>query len=327
MIIQFTVFYYIYKIDFEIAVADSIVYNFLFAIIGLPVWYVVRYSKSAKSIVFNTAINHLTSLILILLVWISASGFIMRSLYSDNLLYIQFLDNSSIWRIVSGTFLYFILALLYYIIGYYNDLQERTSNEARLEKMIKEAELNMLKSQINPHFLFNSLNSISSLTITNPEKAQEMIIKLSDFLRYSISQPNESYSSLKTELANINRYIDIEKVRFGNKLISEFIIEPESNELKIPVMILQPLFENAIKHGVYESTEPIIIKTICKKNDNYLSISISNNFDSSPKLYKGNGIGLNNIKERLRIIYRQENLLRTKSENNIFYVELLIPQS
>jgi LytS/YehU family sensor histidine kinase len=197
--------------------------------------------------------------------------------------------------------------------------------EARLNTLLKESELNMLKSQINPHFLFNSLNSISSLTVINPEKAREMVIKLSDFLRYSVSSGAGNLTSLAEELENIKRYLEIEKIRFGDKLVYELNVNPQCVEQKIPVMILQPLYENAIKHGVYESTNQVLIETECRVNSGCSEIRIVNDFDPDAIPRIGAGVGLNNIRERLRLTYHRNDLLKTFKEGNRFYVELKIP--
>ena len=138
--------------------------------------------------------------------------------------------------------------------------------------MVKEAELKSLKYQINPHFIFNSLNSISSLTISDPQKAQEMTIKLSSFLRSTLSKNEKQKSKLSEEISNAKLYLDIEKVRFDDKF--EFIEEVENacKDMEVPSMILQPLFENAIKHGVYESLEKVTIKMKCFSEKEYFKI-------------------------------------------------------
>jgi LytS/YehU family sensor histidine kinase len=169
--------------------------------------------------------------------------------------------------------------LVYYLVIYYLNLQEKTKAEGRLNEMVRESELNLLKSQINPHFLFNSLNSISSLTITNPEQAREMTIKLSDFLRYSVSMGNSRFSTLGKEMEHIRKYLDIEKVRFGTKLQYTFTIDEACLDCEIPVMILQPLYENAVKHGVYESTGEVTVQTTTRSVNGYLEILITNDFE------------------------------------------------
>jgi len=184
----------------------------------------------------------------------------------------------------------------------------------------------MLKSQINPHFIFNSLNSISSLTLSTPEKAREMIVKMSDFLRYSLVQENEQIT-LKDELDQINTYLDIEKIRFGDQLIFESAVDAECLNGQVPRMILQPLFENAIKYGVYESMEPVTIKLFCENMNCELSITITNNFDPETIIKKGEGIGLANIRQRLQLNYGNRDLLMTRLENDQFTVNLRIPQS
>jgi two-component system, LytTR family, sensor kinase len=315
----------IYQMRFGSAMIDSLVFNFMFSVFGIPLWYIVSFTKPGKYALINQLINHVTSASIILVIWISAGNAIMRAAVNDPA-YNIYLEGSITWHIISGLFYYSILVLIYYIIIYYNDLKERTVREAKLNDIVKQAELDNLRSQINPHFLFNSLNSISSLTITSPEKAQSMIIRLSDFLRYSISNSEENNSTLQAELDNIKRYLDIEQVRFGSKLIQDYDVEEKCMNKIIPSMILQPLFENAVKHAVYESTEPVKIFTEGKMDGNFLFLKISNNFDPQARSRKGSGIGLKNIRERLKLTYGSYDLLKTKTDTNTFIAELTIPQ-
>lgn len=318
---------YLYSISVSLCIADALIFNLLFALFGIFLWYVVAHSRYNKSPVINTLITHVTSVTLLLLIWISLGDLIASAFNGIEQGYSDYLKTSLPWRIISGLFYYSILILIYYTIKYYNDLQERTIHEARLNEIIRTTELDLLKSQINPHFLFNSLNSISSLTITNPSRAQEMIIKLSDFLRYTISQGSGSLVSLKEEIENVKRYLEIEQVRFGDKLEQKFNLSENCLEHKIPAMILQPLYENAVKHGVYESTETVVIETNCSKENNLLKISIINDFDPEFTSKRGTGIGLRNIDERLKLMYHQNLLLKTSKTENKFKVELLIPQN
>ena len=137
----------------------------------------------------------------------------------------------------------------------------------------------MLRSQINPHFLFNSLNSVSSLTITDPDKARMMVIKLSELMRYALSRKDEQPVTLQSELDNLRLYLDIEKVRFGDRLEIEEKIDPGCLRAMLPVMILQPLYENAIKHGVYESTKKVMIRTSVQFVSSFVEIAIINTLD------------------------------------------------
>jgi LytS/YehU family sensor histidine kinase len=178
---------------------------------------------------------------------------------------------------------------------------------------------------MNPHFIFNALNSISSLTMSDPEKAQEMSINLSDFFRRTLAVKDINSIPLLEEIENINLYLKIEKVRFAERLKFNLELSEECNEILIPNMILQPLVENAIKHGVYESTETVSINLRCKIVDRNLEITITNNYDSTTTSNIGEGIGLSNINSRLKLIYNQSNLISISKSNNLFKVILLIP--
>ncbi len=316
---------FIYLIPLNIAIADGLISNFLFAFLGIPIWWVVAFTPKGKYAQINQFINHITSVTIVIITWISLCNYILN--YFFNLPdYSLFIEQSLTWRIISGLFFYSILTMFYYVIIYYDTIQEQNKRESLLNEMVKQAALDNLRSQINPHFLFNSLNSISSLTLINPEKAQQMIIDLSDFLRYSISQINEKFSVFETEIENMKRYLDIEQIRFGDKLIHAFEIEEPCFQKMLPSMILQPLYENAVKHGVYESTQTIRIYTSCEVKENMLILRIQNNFDLNIVYKKGSGIGLKNIKERLKLIYGDSSLLQTKIEEDLFTAELTIPQ-
>jgi LytS/YehU family sensor histidine kinase len=152
-----------------------------------------------------------------------------------------------------------------------------------------------------------------------------MVIKLSEFMRYALSRKDEQPVSLSSELENIHLYLDIEKVRFGERLITEEQIEEKCMKEKIPVMLLQPLFENAVKHGVYESTGQIKLVSKAMLNDNNLEITITNNYETEETSAKGTGTGLLNVSRRLELIYGKKASLRTTREDGVFTVSLFIP--
>ena len=325
--VHFSIFYFIYYFPIEASMADSLIFNGLFCCVGVSMWYIVRYSIPDQKNIWNVVFNHLSFLTLTLVVWIGISYTILNAIFSLNKVYMDLLVISIPYRIIFGIIFYTVIGLTYYLFIYYINLQEKGKVESRLRELLKETELNMLKSQINPHFLFNSLNSISSLTITNPDKARDMVIKLSDFLRYSVSHNATSFTTLEKEMANIRRYLEIEKVRFGDKLIFSFNLGMSCRAHQIPVMLLQPLFENAIKHGVYESIEQVSIAMDCEYKEGYLEISIVNDFDPHAHARKGTGIGLNNIRERLRLLYKNDKLLRTVVDGTRFSVFLSLPNT
>ncbi len=327
MIIHMLFLIFFYGLDTVTALADSLVFNLLFALIGYNLWYAVRFSFRDKSKVPEIVFNHLLVSSGIIAVWLALSYYLLRFLLGSDELYMRFLISTMPWRAVTGIFYYLFFILFYYLIMYYEDLQERLENEAHLKNLVTRAELETLKSQINPHFLFNSLNSVSSLTLSNPGKAREMVIKLSDFLRYSLSHDRNEKTTLKEELDNIIRYLDIEKVRFGKRLKFLYHVPEECAGYLIPNMILQPLIENAIKHGVYNSTEEVKIELRCSVEKGFLRIVLTNDYDPSALRKKGEGIGLKNITKRLQLIYNRIDLLNTSAENGLFKAELLIPNT
>ncbi len=325
IVIHTAVLFFIYDISLKGSLADAAVFNILFALAGYTLWFVIRYNLKEKPSGIDLLFQHLMVAAVIIAAWYFVSYYTLSSLLSADNDYLQFLQESIPWRIITGFFYYVVFVLIYYVILYYEDLQEKLKRESELQNLVKEAELNALKAQINPHFLFNSLNSVSSLTMASPQKAQEMVIKLSDFLRYSLSSDRKSITSMENEFNNISRYLDIEKVRFGKRLKFIADIPEECLSSNVPSLILQPLIENAIKHGVYNSSEEVTIKLTCIKNDDFVIIEISNDFDPAAIRKKGEGIGLKNIKNRLQLIYQRQDLLITEANNNVFKATLKLP--
>jgi sensor histidine kinase YesM len=316
---------FFYEIPGLISLTDSAVFNLSFAIIGYNLWFVVRFNLREKQKTFDMIVSHLITALVIIAIWLLSSYFLLRSMYDDNQSYVLFLSESLPWRVITGIFYYLFFIMFYYVMLYYEDLQEKLNIESELKNLVKEAELTALKSQINPHFLFNSLNSISSLTITNPDDAQEMVIKLSDFLRYSLNHDKNETTSLEDEIKNLLRYLDIEKVRFGKRLKFVSHVSDDCLKVGIPNMILQPLIENSIKHGVYNSSEEVLVELNCNIKDDYVNIEIRNDYDPEAVKKKGQGIGLSNIKKRLQLIYQRQDLLEIKAEKLTFTANLRFP--
>ena len=169
------------------------------------------------------------------------------------------------------------------------------------------------------------MNSISSLTHISATKANEMIQSLSEYLRYSISFPDKERVELRTELDNIHRFLAIEKIRFGSRLTYAFTYEDACLDRLIPPMILQPIFENAVKHGVYESIETIHIEAKIACKEDYLKLIVTNNFEVSTSPKSGTKLGLRNCSDRLRILYGNENLVQTTITDTLFTAKLIIP--
>jgi LytS/YehU family sensor histidine kinase len=246
-------------------------------------------------------------------------------IFPDEHDYKLFLESSIPGRVITATLFYILVVLVYYLIIYIYNFREKVSREAELKDLIKDAELSWLKLQVNPHFLFNSLNSVSSLTMTSPEKAQEMITRLSELLRYSLSQSPDSMVALKDEINNCVKYLEIEKVRFGSRLTYSINNPDELMNIRVPSMILQPLFENAIKHSVAQSAETSTITAEISRDNFGVIITVSNTLPESPPSTRGTGLGLANIKRRMNLIYGISNLLTVNKTETIFSVVVRIP--
>jgi LytS/YehU family sensor histidine kinase len=213
-------------------------------------------------------------------------------------------------------------------ILWYN-LQEQKENEQRksaAEKLAKDAELYKLQQQLQPHFLFNSLNSVSALAGTQPELARKMIHQLSDFLRGTLKKDDHQWVTLKEELQHLQLYLDIEKVRFSHRLHTEITVDEESTTCKLPAMLLQPIVENAIKFGLYDTIETITIRVKAVSLNNYLVITVENPFDNDTSPTGGTGFGLTSIRRRLYLLFARNDLLETNSTANIFTTTVKLPQ-
>lgn len=323
--IHFAVFSFFYSIPYPIAAADSLISNTFYALLSLGLWYWVRISDIETSKPFSVLINHLGAAALSITLIVFLQQYILSIIFSDNQEYINSLNGLILGRAITGTLMYALVVLIYYLIIYIQSFREKVSREGELKALVKDAELNWLKLQLNPHFLFNSLNSVSSLTITSPEKAQEMIIRLSELLRYSLKQSPDSMVTLDSELDNCIKYLEIEKVRFGKRLSYSINTTPECQSVKVPGMIIQPLFENAIKHSVAQSAEESIISATISMQRLGVEISISNNLPSEGISTSGTGVGLENIRRRLILIYGSSTLLAVNKTENSFTATLTIP--
>lgn len=217
-----------------------------------------------------------------------------------------------------------ILSVLWYST---EEEQENHRRRNDAERLAKEAELFKLRQQLAPHFLFNSLNSISALIGSRPEQARKMIQQLSDFLRGNLKKEEQQWVPLSEELQYLELYLDIEKVRFGHRLTTTITCDDDCMSMKLPPMLLQPIVENAIKFGLYDTIDAVNISINARLENGYVRIEVVNPYDpetSRPK--KGTGFGLTSIQRRLYLIFARHDLLETRVDNNLFTTIVRIPQ-
>lgn len=220
---------------------------------------------------------------------------------------------------------YLISLLAHDVLIAFEKIRDAELKRTAAQVLARDAELQVLRSQINPHFLFNSLNSISALTAIDASAARAMVIELGSFFRKSLALSANTYITLSEELALCEHYLAIEKIRFDDRLTTNISIEPESLPAKVPPMLLQPLVENAIKHGICNLSEGGSIAIMSAVHETWLYVTISNPIDSQPSTVAGTGTGLKNLKARLENLYGDRVRMTWQKTPATFRVEIIIP--
>ena len=210
---------------------------------------------------------------------------------------------------------------------YAGRLRQREVDASRLASQLSEARLAALRARVHPHFLFNTLHAISTLVGRDEVRAREMIARLSDLLRLSLERDAEQEITLREELEYIDHYLDIEQTRFGDRLEVDFAIDPDTLDARVPNLILQPLVENAIRHGIAHLEEPGTLRIAAARANGRVELSIVNDTppSSPPAAGGGRGIGLGNLGQRLEALYGGEHELVARKIGDSFEVTLRIP--
>ena len=189
-------------------------------------------------------------------------------------------------------------------LGYYRELQEREIRTAELERGLAQARLQALQMQLNPHFLFNTLHGISSLMHRDVEAADRMLVRLSELLRRALENTGTQEVPLREELDFLSRYLDIERTRFGERLTVKMNIAPDTLDALVPNLVLQPLVENAIQHGIEPHARPGIIELHARRESGTLQLEIHDNGAGLPGgQLEGEGVGVSNTRARLQQLY------------------------
>lgn len=310
-------------IGWQTAIIDAAVSVLIFAFFCFNLSIIFSYYKPGKANLFYPALfaiafSKLTTLLI---------GLALSWCFSGDANYLAFLEKSMPIRLVIFMMNFLFLTAMYWL---WNRLNEQIENEKRqvdTEQLAKEAELAGLRQKLQPHFLFNSLNSISALALNKPNEARKMIQQLSDFLRGTLKKDEQQVITLKDELAHLNLYLEIEKVRFGHRLNIETTAEAQCLQHTLPPLLIQPLVENAIKFGLYGTLDETLITMRVHCENNYLVIQIVNPFDpQTQNANAGTGFGLSSVQRRLFLLYARTDLLHTEKKENTFITTLKIPQ-
>ncbi len=222
--------------------------------------------------------------------------------------------------------LLFLLAIAFqYVILAIEASREAETQALKFQLLSRDAELKALRSQIHPHFLFNALNSISSLTTSRPEEARRMCLLLGDFLRRSLTLGVKERIPLAEEVALAESYLAIEKVRFGSRLEQDHAVEEAVASCLVPPLVLQPLVENAVTHGIAGMLEGGTVRITARLSGSRLAVAIDNPRDPDSPGRQGAGVGLENVRRRLAAVFGREAEVQTRKEAASFRVELRLP--
>src|SRR5450830_1181824 len=225
--------------------------------------------------------------------------------------------------VVLGVLLYGFAAALHYLVIEFVRAKNAEQRELESLLMAQEAELRMLRTQIDPHFLFNSLNSISALTSQDPKAARRMTLELASFFRQSLGMEAHKKVTLGEEMILIRHFLAIEQVRFGERLLVEEVIGADAAECLVPPMIIQPLVENAVKHGICNMPEGGVIRVAARRAGSVLHVAVVNAIDPEmPSAARGHGIGLNNVRLRLTGAYKHEASIHWQRQDASFTVAI-----
>src|SRR6266704_2313945 len=284
----------------------------VYAFICLSAWYTAKSAPIRRETALRLIGVHSLAAALVSYFWMGLGWVLVASLSKTSAF--QGLDRrfSSQAPILfgAGYLLYTLSVASHYVILSLQASQEAEARTLETSIHARDAELKALKAQINPHFLFNSLNSISALTSIDPVRARDMCVLLGDFLRLTLGLGEKTSVRLSEELELLQKYMAIEKVRFGSRLKMHEEIQEESKDCLLPPLLLQPLVENAVKHGIASLPEGGEIRLAAERQNGRLAIVVENSWDPEAPPRRSGGMGLKNVQMRLEARYGKDATLR-----------------
>ena len=326
-LIVFCLVYFFFIQSVGLTYSNATIDSICLGLLLIPITLLISHIQTSFHSSSPLNIANIGALILFTAVVVSANHYTSINLVHSDYKQIDILRYAFIPKVIYTLFILSILLIYFWTQQQKIETDRLNRNAIDKERETLKIELSSLQQQFKPHFLFNSLNSINALTITNPQEAQKMIYLLSQFMRGSIRENKSELVTLEEEINHLKLYTDIEKVRFGERLIVNYSISKDCEKLKLPHLILQPLIENAIKYGLYGNIEEVQIDIKAKFEKNQLTILMSNPFDSTTSASaEGTGYGLPSIEKKMQILYNQYNLLTIRKTENTFTIQLNVPQ-
>ena len=301
----------------------------VYAFVCLSAWYVCRAMPLGRSSLLSVLTSCGIAAITAGAVWIAIARFWILLLAATP----QFAGTSARYDaqlpflFAVGVLLFLLAIAVHYALLALEAVREADRHRLELEVLTRDAELRALRAQINPHFLYNSLNSISALTGSDPPGARRMCLLLGDFLRSTLRVSDRDGIRLADEIALTDRFLDIEQIRFGARLQVDRRIDPEALSCRVPPLILQPLVENAVVHGIAGLLEGGVIQLDISRRNGSLSIAIENPRDADAPSRATRGVGLDNVRRRLAVMFGKAATLEMRAEAESFRVQLDLPWS
>ncbi len=299
---------------------------FFYAFLCLPAWYLCRAfpldtTEWTRLIAMGLAASFLTAILWVILgeSWASLLSRIYSPGIEEN--YVAVLP----LLLGLGEVMFLLSLVVHYLVIVFEAARNAERQSLESEVLAREIELKVLKAQVDPHFLFNSLNSVSSLIGSDPPGAREMCLLLAEFLRTSLKLVNQPNIPLSEELALVERFLTIERVRFGSRLRLEIDVDPRSESSLVPPLLLQPLVENAVKHGVAHRLDGATVRIRSEIVGDDLRLSVENECDADRPDSLSTKIGLENVRSRLRTLYPNDARMDFREEDGKFVVELRLP--
>jgi two-component system, LytTR family, sensor histidine kinase AlgZ len=299
----------------------------IYQFVCLSAWYSCKSAPIQKSTGQRLWITHVLAAAILSLFWVLLARLLaygLSGMPAFQGLNIRFASQVPV-LFGAGFLLYLLSVASHYVILAIEDSNRAEIRVQESSVLARDAELKALKAQVNPHFLFNSLNSISALTSVDPAKAREMCILLAEFLRMTLGLGEKTSVPLSEELSLLHRYLAIEKVRFGARLLMEEDMQQVSHSILLPPLLLQPLVENAITHGIANLPDGGTVRLSGRSHNGRISLAIENTFDPESTPTRKGGLGLKNVRERLEARYGEEASMHASAENGIFRVDLSFP--
>jgi len=224
-----------------------------------------------------------------------------------------------------GILLFMLASAVHYVLLMVEQSRQVETRALELQVLAREAELKTLRAQIDPHFLFNSLNSISALTTQDALGARRMCQLLADFLRRSLQLGIKESIPFGDELKLAEGFLDIEKVRFGERLAIDQLIHPDCHSCMVPPLLIQPLIENAVTHGIAPMIDGGTLRIRAARTGSNLEIVVENPFDEESASHAGTGVGLQNVRDRVRRMFGDEGRVDVQRGDSRFKVTLRFP--